>query len=161
MTFSEFNLTARSLASRALSTCCGSSLWLEEMLSRRPYANLMELHDAAEQIWQRLDRTDWLEAFSRCPRIGDHALGPWSRQEQASVVNALESIKATLRGLNAEYELRFGWIFIISASGKSAEDIQGSLASRTTNSDERELQITSEELAKIMHIRLDKLFDCE
>jgi 2-oxo-4-hydroxy-4-carboxy-5-ureidoimidazoline decarboxylase len=145
--------------------CCGATRWAERMAARRPFACEEKLLAAAEEIWRGLPRQDWLEAFAAHPKIGDldalrgkFARGAaWSAQEQGGVAGASE---ATLRALaqgNCDYEARFGHLFIVCASGKTAEEMLALLQQRLHNDPEDELRIAAGEQEKITRLRLQKL----
>lgn len=153
-------------AKQALERCCGSSRWVEGMLARRPFASLEALFRDAEAVWAALERADFLEAFSHHPQIGaDPAelakrfarTATWSSSEQARVHEATPLTIQELVTGNARYLERFGFIFIVCASGKSAEEMLGLLEARIDNEPERELSIAAAEQAKITRLRLEKL----
>ena len=153
-------------ARAALVRCCGSTAWVEGMLAGRPFATEAALLAAAERIESEMTRADWLEAFGHHPRIGQDieslrrrfaATADWSAGEQAGVSAAGE---ATLRGLadgNRAYESRYGYIFIVCATGKSADEMLALLQARLHNDPDAELRIAAGEQAKITRIRLGKL----
>jgi 2-oxo-4-hydroxy-4-carboxy-5-ureidoimidazoline decarboxylase len=151
---------ARSLLSR----CCGSRRWVEGMLVRRPFADADSLRRAGAEVEATLDRADWLEAFAAHPRIGDveglrkkfAATASWNEAEQAGVVGAAEEVLRDLARENGLYEERFGHIFIVCATGKSAADMLGLLRQRLVNSPEVELRVAAAEQAKITRLRLEK-----
>jgi len=146
-------------ARAALDRCCGSARWVTGMLARRPWASTAALHADADQVWGALGRDDFLEAFAHHPRIGGR--GPdgdaWARQEQARVGDAAPSIQAALGAANDRYFERFGYIFIVCATGKTGEEMLGLLQARLPNAPARELDIAAAEQARITHLRLDKL----
>ncbi len=151
-------------ATAALLECCGSSRWAREMCANRPFASAEALLNAADRTWWALHRDDWLAAFRAHPRIGEtraaatvgaRAAG-WSGEEQAGVSGAEDTANA-LRELNAEYERRFGHIFIICAAGRSASDILANLRHRMSNDPDSELRVAAEEQRRITHLRLHKL----
>lgn len=159
MTLDDFNAAGTAVARAALLQCCGSKRWAEALLARRPLPDREALFSTAESIWWTLDSEDWLEAFHAHPRIGEKKLAGWSSQEQNGIHAASAHVLHQLAAGNQEYERRFGWIFLIHASGKSAPDMLGSLLARLTNAAEAELRIAASEQAKITVSRLDKLFD--
>jgi 2-oxo-4-hydroxy-4-carboxy-5-ureidoimidazoline decarboxylase len=128
------------------------------MLELRPFENLSQLQKSAEQIWQSLTKTDWLEAFSHHPRIGGVATSTWASQEQKGAAGASEEILRKLADGNTAYEKRFGHIFLVCATGKSAGEMLQLLEQRLGNAPEPELRIAVGEQAKITRIRLEKLF---
>lgn len=152
----------------ALTRCCGASRWVEAMLQSRPFADDNAVFATAERIWATMERADILEAFSHHPKIGSdmqslRARFPqthqWSGQEQSAVQQANESILQALADGNRRYEQRFGYIFIVCATGKTAEEMLALLQHRLPNPPEIELPIAAAEQAKITAIRLRKLLD--
>lgn len=143
-------------AQAELLRCCGSAAWAKAMAGLRPFPDAAALHRAAEEAWARLGRADWLEAFAAHPRIGARARG-WAKGEQAGAVGAPESVLEKLAAGNRDYEARFGHIFIVCATGKSAAEMLGLLKARLGNAPEAELKIAAGEQAKITRIRLEKL----
>ena len=134
------------------------------MLEFQPFESREELHTTAEWVWRVLDKKDWLEAFASHPRIGDQPksagmASEWSRDEQAGTASVREDISEQLRKLNAEYLQRFGFLFIVCATGKPAEELVSALKERLKHSREQELHTAAAEQAKIMHLRLDKLLN--
>jgi 2-oxo-4-hydroxy-4-carboxy-5-ureidoimidazoline decarboxylase len=148
-----------------LQTCCGSSRWVDRMLGRRPFVTQTALLSAAREEWFALTREDWLEAFSHHPKIGDRdalrkrfaATRHLSEREQAGVDSASDAILDALAAGNREYDERFGYIFIVCATGKSATEMLGLLRSRLGNDPASELRIAAAEQAKITEIRLQQL----
>jgi allantoinase len=145
--------------------CCGARRWADRMADRRPFASEADLLEAADAVWAGLDRSDRLEAFAAHPRIGGldalrarfASTAAWTEGEQAGVAGAPE---ATLRALaegNRDYEARFGYLFIVCATGKTAVEMLGLLRSRLGNDPETELAIAAAEQAAITRVRLRKL----
>ncbi len=145
--------------------CCGSLRWAERVMNNRPFKSLAELNAVANDVWWSLDKDDWLEAFRSHPKIGQRkAEAPvngqaqsWSEQEQSGVVASAESVKDELARLNQEYEKKFGYIFIVCATGKTSEEMLAILRTRLQNDATDELPIAAAEQAKITEIRLAKL----
>lgn len=135
------------------------------MLARRPFANEEAVGHAASEIEASLQRADWLEAFTAHPRIGDldslkkkfAATATWAEGEQAGVAGAADEVLLALAEGNRLYEQRFGHIFIVCATGKSAVEMLTLLRARLPNSPEDELGIAAAEQAKITRLRLEKL----
>lgn len=131
----------------------------------RPYESDDAVFQRAADGWNGLSTEDWLEAFSAHPRIGDIDTlrakfvntRNWAGDEQAGVTGSREQTLASLAALNREYAAKFGYIFIICATGKSAEEMLASLASRLTNAPEAEIEIAAAEQLKITQLRLRKL----
>jgi 2-oxo-4-hydroxy-4-carboxy-5-ureidoimidazoline decarboxylase len=153
-------------AREALTRCCGAQRWVAGMLARRPYDDAAAMYRAAEESFRELARDDLLEAFSHHPRIGGDlaalrarfgSSASWAAEEQGATLTATEETLEALRGANLQYEARFGHIFIVCASGKSAAEMLHSLRERLANSPERELAIAAEEQASITRLRLEKL----
>lgn len=136
--------------------CCGSFKWARAMQGARPFANGDALLATAERLFAGLERQDWLGAFAAHPRIGEPATGS-SQEEQARVASAPRCVLAELGLANRCYEERFGHIFIVCATGKSAEEMLALLNARLGNDAETELAIAAAEQAKITRLRLEKL----
>lgn len=145
-----------------LSRACGSTRWVDRMLQRRPFGNDSRLLSAARIEWFGLTEADWLEAFSHHPKIGDRAslearfpaTHDLSAKEQAGVGGASTGVLDALAEANQRYFERFGFIFIVCASGKTAEEMLALLNSRLGNDRSSELRIAAEEQAKITALRL-------
>jgi N-carbamoyl-L-amino-acid hydrolase len=133
--------------------CCAARRWAERVAADRPYADAESLLAAAEAAWWRLGPDDWKEAISAHPRIGE-ASGAREREEQAGVEGASPAILARLAESNRRYEQRFGWRFLICASGRSADEMLAALEQRLGNDPERELQVAAGEQAQITRQRL-------
>jgi 2-oxo-4-hydroxy-4-carboxy-5-ureidoimidazoline decarboxylase len=153
-------------ASAALTRCCGAQRWVEQMLARRPFASSAQLLAAAREVWARLDRGDYLEAFSHHPRIGADvdqlaeqfaSTSSLSAREQSGTSTANRATLLELHTDNQRYLERFGYIFIVCATGKSAAEMLELLRARLTNDPGQELAIAAEEQAKITAIRLLQL----
>lgn len=152
-------------AVKELLQCCGSKRWAEAMATQRPYASLETLLLAATDVWLSLEQSDWLEAFRSHPKIGERKATAsvseqsqqWSGQEQAGVNKASEQTVESLGNLNQLYEQRFGYIFIICATGKSSEEMLAALRERLQNDPATELPIAAAEQGRITHLRLKKL----
>ena len=145
-----------------LYAACGSTRWIDRMLALRPFGSRGTLLAAAGREWAALTPDDWREAFEHHPQIGDvdslrarfPATHHLSTSEQAGVVEAAGDVIAALADANQQYLDRFGYIFIVCASGKTAEEMLGLLRERLQNSAEAEIQIAAEEQARITALRL-------
>lgn len=157
MTLQELNQVSPSESYKALMLCCGCERWAEAMNAERPFESVGALQRQAERVWQSLSQTDWLEAFSKHPKIGGQSESAWSIEEQSGMSRASDSIADSLKRLNEEYEAKFGWIYIVCATGRSAEEMLSLLESRLPNDPDDEIRIAAAEQAKIMHLRLEKL----
>ena len=156
MTLAELNALSADVARVELERCCGSERWASIVAARRPFGSADELMQAASDVWWALDEADWLQAFSHHPRIGEPAEG-WAAAEQAGTHQARRSTMLSLAALNREYEDMFGYVFLICATGKSADEMLGALRERMTNDPGDELHIAAEEQDKITRLRLEKL----
>jgi OHCU decarboxylase len=125
----------------------------------RPYADLAAVQRAADEVWTTLGSADWLEAFAAHPRIGEgggHAAA-WSRQEQSGVGGAGREVQEALARGNAEYEARFGHVFLISAAGRSAGEILDELQARLGNDPATELRVAADQHRRITRLRIERL----
>ena len=150
-------------ALEAMLACCGARRWAEAMVAARPLQSVAVLSETADREWESMEEADWLEAFTCHPRIGErkavHAGGTsaaWSRQEQASVASAQERILAELAEGNGEYERRFGFTYIVCATGKSAQEMLEILKKRLNRDRTTELREAAEQQRQILQIRLGK-----
>ncbi len=163
MTLAEFNALPSAQAEFLLTDCCGCGRWAASVASRRPFATLEALHKAADSVWWNLDRAGWLEAFSRHPQIGDSPASgsdsarQWAAGEQAGARTATDDVKARLARANRAYFEKFGYIYIVCATGKSAEAMLAILNQRLQNDPPSELSIAAEQQRLITRIRIDKL----
>lgn len=162
----RFNSLSAREAQQVLFECCGSTRWAERMASQRPFASFKALCESAERVWFDLDRSDWLEAFSHHPKIGERNPSTtrqtqrWSEQEQAAALAGMrQDVRAALAEANRAYQEHFGYIFIVCASTKTSEEILALLRSRLQNGADRELRIAAEEQLKITQLRLKKLWN--
>ncbi len=152
-------------AAATLRACCGSTAWVQGMMARRPVPNLSALLQAAEEVWAGLGPKDYLEAFAAHPRIGEKKAAAtalaqsarWSHDEQSGVHDASDETQAALAQGNRDYEARFGHIYIVCATGKSAPEMLAFLQQRLRNPADAELKIAAEEQRKITRLRLHKL----
>jgi 2-oxo-4-hydroxy-4-carboxy-5-ureidoimidazoline decarboxylase len=160
------NTLSREEAKEALKRCCGATRWVEAMLARMPFASHTAMYAAAVEIWAQLGADDYREAFSHHPEIGANLdelrrkfakTAEWSRAEQSSALGASEATLHALRDGNRAYRERFGFSFIVCATGKSAEEMLALLQTRLKHAPDLELDIAATEQAKITHLRLEKL----
>ena len=151
-------------AAKEILPCCGAKAWAEGLISKRPFEDEAAVLITSDEIWRRLGTSDWLQAFQSHPKIGEsRAAAPtgghsaaWSQQEQKNIAAAREDIKAELAKGNGEYEEKFGFIFIVCATGKSAPEILEILKRRLQNDKEKELKEAAEEQRQITQLRLKK-----
>ncbi|KAL4152471.1 hypothetical protein PRNP1_009400 [Phytophthora ramorum] len=142
-----------------LQYCCGSTRWAAEMLKKFPVKDLEELFRAADEVDAALAREDWLEAFAAHPKIGraKKPIKEWEAQEQKATKNADEGVLDRLEELNDAYYKKFGYIYIVCATGKSAPEMLRILEFRMDNNSNDELSIAAAEQSKITKLRLEKL----
>lgn len=164
MNLDEFNNLPAVDAVSVLYGCCHCQTWAEAVSARRPFVQPEDLFSAAEQVWQRANESEILEAFSGHARIGDIELlrsryAGRAIQEQGQVLQADESVIQNLYRLNKEYEEKNGFIFIVCASGKSAEDMLRLLQDRINNPRALELQNGAREQGEITRLRLIKMIE--
>jgi 2-oxo-4-hydroxy-4-carboxy-5-ureidoimidazoline decarboxylase len=153
-----WNEADESTAMDAMLACCAAHRWAEAMVALRPYSNVESLSLTADEVWSTMEEPDWMEAFAAHPRIGEQKAdaSAWSQQEQSSTANADQQVLADLANGNAQYEQRFGFTYIVCATGKSAEEMVAILRRRLTNDREAELREAAEQQRQIMQIRLGK-----
>jgi OHCU decarboxylase len=162
-TLSAWNEAEAQAALDAMLACCGARRWATGMVALRPIANIVDLSVAADRIWSTMKEADWMEAFACHPRIGGrraaHASkrsAAWSQQEQSSANNAGERVLAELEEGNLLYEQRFGFTYIVCATGKSAEEMLAILNRRLASDRAAELIEAAEQQRQITQIRLGK-----
>ncbi len=145
-------------ARAALTRCCGAARWVERLVAARPFASDAALFAVAERAWWDLGPENWREAFAGHPRLGaSDKGGEWSRREQAGLDGASAAMRRALAEGNRAYEERFGHVFLLCATGKSAAEMLAELTRRLANDPGRELRIAAGEQAKITRLRLEKL----
>lgn len=165
----RLNQLPRDISEAEFLECCGSSRWAAAMTNARPFANTDEVAAKADEIWWSLSKEDWLEAFRSHPKIGERKAATtqteqaqnWSAQEQSGMATASTETMTELADCNREYERRFGFIFIVCASGKSSSDMLALVRQRLTNDPAAELGIAAEEQRRITRLRLRKLLQTE
>jgi 2-oxo-4-hydroxy-4-carboxy-5-ureidoimidazoline decarboxylase len=165
MNIEEINGADADTASHLFRQCCTSDTWIESMVRKRPYDSADALGLAADDNWRGLAEEDYLQAFDGHPKIGD--VGSLKAKyantkelavgEQSSVNVASDEIIQALAEGNTAYQEKFGFIFIVCASGKSAGEMLALLQARLPNNRDQELANAAEEQRKIFHLRLEKL----
>ena len=167
MTLHELNTLPKQQLIQELNKCCGSSAWVNKMLPFFPADDLVELLEDAEEQWFKCSEEDWKEVFAQHPRIGDmeslqkklSSTAHWASAEQAGVNNASQQTIEALAEANKKYEDKFGYIFIVCATGKPAEEMLEILQERLKNEPKDEIEIAADEQNKITKLRLEKLLD--
>jgi len=165
VTLDVFNALPSEGARAELLRCCGCARWSDAVLRARPFKDKLELLAASDAAWAKTGEADWLEAFSHHPRIGGKdalrekfaATKAWASGEQSGALAASEAVLDALAAGNAQYEKKFGHIFIVCATGKSAAEMLDLLKSRLPNDAAVEMRLAAGEQSKITKIRLEKL----
>lgn len=160
----ELNKLPAEEAEQHFLRCCGSRAWARAMAAGRPYHNVDAIHARSAEVWRGLAENDCLEAFTAHPKIGDvNSLRAkfantkmWASGEQSGVQGADEVVLQGLAEGNAAYEKKFGFIFIVCATGKSAQEMLALLQARLPNTREQELVHAGAEQLKITSIRINK-----
>lgn len=163
MDLEEFNSTPADRLRPALAACCDVPEWVEGILAKRPYGDVAALTAVADQSLRELDDDEVDRALQAHPRIGDRAQGvsteaSWSRKEQSGVGDDPGARRELAEG-NRQYEERFGRVFLICATGLSAQDMLTNLRERLMHDDVTEAKVVHEELRKIALLRLAKVVD--
>lgn len=164
----RWNAVDAAEAAREVLPCCGSRMWAEGLAARRPFSSTAEFVAASDEVWWALPQADWQEAFDSHPRIGQQhaktALAQslaWSSQEQQMAAAEDEAVKAELRDANRRYEEKFGRIFIVCASGRSAAEILRIVERRMQNPPDLELREAAEQQQQITQLRLRRWLGLE
>ena len=147
--------------------CCGSTRWARRVASLKPFWDVTQVLIIGHRVWSELSEDDWLEAFRAHPKIGETKAKAevteqekrWSEGEQSRAGDASDETREALAEANREYEERFGFIFIICASGRTAEEILAALRERMNNERDAELRVAAAEQWSITELRLRKFFD--
>lgn len=163
----RFNQISASAARQALTNCCGSNKWTEQLLRQRPFASAEKFFGASEEAFGKLDRKDWLGAFRHHPPIGgkkskarqSKTAQRWSAGEQSTAQTAQPETLAVLAAANQAYQAAFGYTFLICATGKTSDEIVRELKQRLGNDPEIEWQVAAGEQKKIARLRLEKLLE--
>ncbi|HEX3142836.1 MAG TPA: 2-oxo-4-hydroxy-4-carboxy-5-ureidoimidazoline decarboxylase [Pyrinomonadaceae bacterium] len=165
MTLEHLNQLTAPEAEAEFRKCCGSLAWANAMAASRPFENEEELFDKADEISSSLTNDDWLEAFRAHPKIGEKKAATaqtqqeqsWSSQEQSAMHSASTDTVSRLARGNQDYEAKFGFIFIVCASGKSPDEMLAILNDRLSNNGQTEFKAAAQEQQKITRLRLEKL----
>jgi 2-oxo-4-hydroxy-4-carboxy-5-ureidoimidazoline decarboxylase len=166
MTIAEFNHLPVERKSQLLSQCCGSKCWIEKIQTVFPVEDLVELLEAAEEKWYECNESDWREAFEHHPKIGDidslkekfAGTAQWAADEQSGAITTSSEVLQDLTDGNKMYQEKFGFIFIVCATGKSAQEMLNLLQERLLNEPTEEIKIAMAEQNKITKLRIEKLF---
>ena len=161
-TLARWNLLDADTAAQEILPCCGSHEWAAELAAKRPILDEAALLAQSSAVWLTLPEEAWHEAFNSHPRIGEqkaqtHATAESLRSsalEQSTALSADEAAKLALRDGNHKYEEKFGRIFIVCASGRSASEILRILEDRMNNDATTELHEAAEQQRQITELRL-------
>ncbi len=166
MTIADYDHLKASEKRSLLFQCCGSQKWVDKMINLPPVEDLIDLFEDAEEMWYECNEEDWKEAFTHHPMIGDidsfrkkFSTDQFAEKEQASINNSSEKTLQSLVEGNKAYKEKFGYIFIVCASGKSAEEMLALLNERLQNTLEEEIKIAMDEQNNITKLRLEKLLE--
>jgi len=162
-TLAAWNEADSGTATEAMLACCAARRWADAMVALRPYSGIESLSITADELWRTMGEPDWLEAIAMHPRIGEHKASTadsvskaWSQQEQSSARGATQRVVDELAEGNRQYEERFGFTYIVCATGKSAEEMLAILHRRLMNDRAIELREAAEQQRQIMQIRIGK-----
>lgn len=167
MSLEDINRADAAGARQLFLQCCTSERWIDRMVAARPYASEQAVRDSADAHWRDLGEADYLQAFDGHPKIGDASslqakyanTKALAAGEQSGVNTASEALIQELAAGNRDYQDKFGFIFIVCATGKSAQEMSALLQARLPNDRDEELRTAAEEQRKIFHIRLNQLLD--
>jgi OHCU decarboxylase len=158
-----WNRADERLAMDAMLACCAARRWAQSMVALRPFQTVETLSLTADEVWSTMEEPDWMEAFASHPRIGERRgesrptqSAAWSEQEQSGASGAANDVVAQLAAGNAAYEQRFGFTYIVCATGKSADEMLAILHRRLANDRAAELREAAEQQRQITQIRLRK-----
>ncbi|MGH3350152.1 MAG: 2-oxo-4-hydroxy-4-carboxy-5-ureidoimidazoline decarboxylase [Nocardioides sp.] len=165
MDLEAFNISPADDVRPALQACCDAPGWIDAVLAGRPYADRADVLRAADAAARRFTAADVDRALAAHPRIGEraegeHAEAAWSRSEQAEVGTDQATARALAEG-NRAYEERFGRVFLICASGLSADQVLASLRDRLGNEPDEEAAVVADELRRIALLRLERVLATE
>ena len=165
MTIADYDHLEASKKKFLLNQCCGSQKWVDKMIGLPPAEDLIDLFEEAEEMWYQCNEDDWREAFTHHPMIGDidslrkkFSTDQFAGKEQAAITGSSEETLKALAEGNQLYQQKFGYIFIVFATGKSAEEMLDILQARLKNNPEEEIKIAMEEQNKITQLRLQNFF---
>jgi OHCU decarboxylase len=146
----------------AIDDCCGSQLWRELVAAGLPYATAADLLAASSAAFDELSRVDWLEAFSAHSTIGAVQPGAWTdMREQSGMNGAGDALRTDLAAANLEYQSRFGYVFLVRASGRSGGEMLALLRKRLDNPPDEEFAIACGQEREIVTLRLEGLIAAE
>ncbi|MBI5734456.1 2-oxo-4-hydroxy-4-carboxy-5-ureidoimidazoline decarboxylase [Mycobacterium adipatum] len=153
----EFNALSERQRMHLLFEVCSSTIWARRVVAGSPFRDTEALFDRADRVLAELPDAEIDAALDGHPRIGAKADNPSSAREQARVADAGDAVKAALAAKNREYEDRFGYVYLVCASGRSADELLAILTDRLDNDAETERRVMRNELAKINRLRLERM----
>ncbi len=164
MKLEAFNGLTHPARTTLLITCCHSSNWADQVAQLAPFTSIEAVYEAAAQCWSMVEEADILEAFTGHPQIGDlealrNKYSATATGEQGQIATADDAVLERLKNQNQAYLDRFGFIFIVCATGKSAREMLDLLEARLPNSREQEVANGAREQGAITQLRLKKLFE--
>ncbi len=152
----QWNHVPETQAASALLTCCGSTQWAQQLAAARPFTDEAQLFEEAGRIWWALSPADWLEAFGSHLEIGAAPTRHQEAEEQSGMREAGDQLRRSMAEANRAYRERFGFLFLICATGKSAAEMLAELERRLNNDRETELREAAAQQRQITHLRLRK-----
>jgi OHCU decarboxylase len=164
---SALNAMPAGVANAAFLACCGSRKWADAMTAARPFAAATQLYETADRVWLGLGPDEWRHAFTAHPRIGERRAAreeggaraaSWSKQEQAAAAADATTLRE-LAEVNRAYEARFGHVFLVCATGRTATELLANAKARMNNDPTTELTVAAEEHRKITRLRLARLLE--
>ena len=164
MELTRWNRLAMGEAEETLLSCCGSRVWAAAVAGRRPFGSVGELLVEAEMTWFALPEAEWMAAFACHPRIGESKAGQqtsaqyveWSRQEQGSARASLDAVTEELAAGNRAYEARFGFVYLVFASGRTAAELLEILHERLMHDRATEVLEAARQQWRITKMRMGK-----
>jgi len=169
MNLHDLNTLSKDQLRVELLKCCGSASWADRMIPFFPIEDLVDLLEDAEKQWFLCSESDWKEAFSQHRSIGDlkskdpkfEETQHWAKEEQAGVATANKEVLDALAAANRRYESKFGYTFIVCATGKSAAEMLGILHTRLENDPAEEIRTAADEQSQITKLRIEKLLEVD
>ena len=152
-----FNRLSERQRMHLLFEVCSSPIWARRVLAGGPFRDAEALFDRADRVLAELPDAELDAALDGHPRIGAKADNPSSAREQARVADATDAVKAELAEKNRAYDDKFGYVYLVCASGRTAEELLAILTDRLDNDPETERRVMRSELAKINRLRLERL----
>lgn len=160
MDLAQLNAAKPDDAAAQLAACCASTLWVEDMLARRPFPDLASLLAAAAEVWWDLNPDDWIEAFGANPSVGETpngVHGPWAADEAAWIVDADADTLQRLLASSRAYEEHFGFRFVAFTPGRTPQEILSLCDARSHTEEPHEMTVAATEQARVTNHRLRRM----